>query len=96
MREDIIEINCIKVVDSDSATANLYVYRELDYSETETDVIIEFDYQPEEKQTHDYPGCPAEVTITKIKDAETGRIEYNLDEIGNLDFAEEEIAERSL
>lgn len=31
------------------------------------DFDVEFDFQPEEAQTHDYPGCPAEITITCIE-----------------------------
>ena len=27
---------------------------------------VDFDYQPEEKQTFDYPGCPAEVEILGV------------------------------
>ncbi len=32
----------------------------------ELDVDIEFDYQPEEPQTRDYPGCEADVDITSV------------------------------
>jgi hypothetical protein len=32
-------------------------------------VVIEYDYQPPERCTRDYPGCDAEVTIIEITDA---------------------------
>jgi hypothetical protein len=30
------------------------------------DATVFFDYQPEEKATHDEPGCPEEITIEKL------------------------------
>lgn len=33
----------------------------------EQTVDVEFDYQPAERMTRDYPGCEAEVTITSVK-----------------------------
>ena len=29
-------------------------------------VSVNFDHQPAEKQTHDYPGCPAEVDLCEV------------------------------
>ena len=29
-------------------------------------VQVQFDHQPQEKQTHDYPGCDAEVTLCEV------------------------------
>ena len=37
-----------------------------DYNGAIIELEIHFDYPPEEKQTHDYPGCPAEVELTDI------------------------------
>lgn len=33
----------------------------------EQKVTINFDYQPFEHQTHDYPGCDESITITSLK-----------------------------
>jgi len=32
----------------------------------EIDVTVHFDYQPEEEETHNYPGCDSEVTINAV------------------------------
>lgn len=36
------------------------------FGHIELDVAIEFDYQPPEPMTHDYPGCDAEIDITSV------------------------------
>lgn len=30
------------------------------------DWIVDYDYSPSERQTHDYPGCPASVEICEV------------------------------
>ena len=87
---DIISLSIDKVEDECSAVGILYVYRALDCSETETEVLVNFDYQPEEKMTHDYPGCCAFATINEVLHLET-RDSYNTELIDNLDDAEDEI-----
>lgn len=32
----------------------------------EVEAIVKYDYQPKERATHDYPGCPAQVTVNDI------------------------------
>jgi len=41
-------------------------YIEIDQLERE--VLVQFDYQPAEAQTLTYPGCDAEVEITRIRE----------------------------
>ena len=36
------------------------------YTSDTGDLVIEFDYQPAERQTRDYPGCDADVEITAV------------------------------
>ena len=33
---------------------------------SKSELVIEFDYQPEERRTYDDPGCPAEIEITAV------------------------------
>jgi len=50
------------------------MYCKINYLERELD--IQFDLQPEEPMTHEYPGCPAEITITEV--------EYNSKEMSDI------------
>lgn len=43
-----------------------------DEEEIMLEVEMEFDYQPEEPQTRNYPGCPASVEITGLKGSIVG------------------------
>lgn len=36
------------------------------YATDSGDLVIEFDYQPEERQTRDEPGCPESVEIYSV------------------------------
>ncbi len=36
------------------------------YSTYTGDLVIEFDYQPAERMTRDYPGCDAEVDVVSV------------------------------
>ena len=56
---DLIELNIEKITGACEARANLYVHRELDDSNTDIPVVVEFDAQPAEKADLEYPGCEA-------------------------------------
>lgn len=40
--------------------------RQIDLPLNEDSVTVVYDYQPEESQTRDYPGCPLEITIEDV------------------------------
>ena len=91
MSKDTISLNIEKIIGAGMAMGYLHVYRELDDSEQEIAVDIEFDEQPDEPQTHDYPGCDASADITRITDSKTGKIEYDYECIDNIMEAEDEL-----
>ena len=49
----------------------------------EIEVTVYFDFEPEEKQTHDCPGCPAELIINTvlIDDNENKDVLYVLNDL---------------
>jgi hypothetical protein len=49
-------------------TATDYIY--IEEWDKEIEVELFFDWQPEERQTRDYPGCAAEATLYDIKTVE--------------------------
>jgi hypothetical protein len=90
MSNDIISLSVSEVIDECTALGCLYVYRELDCKETETEVLVNFDYEPEEPAELGYPGCPARVVINEILHPET-RSAYNSEVIDRLLDCEDEI-----
>jgi signal recognition particle subunit SEC65 len=56
----------------------------------EIKIEVEYDYQPFESMTWDYPGCPEQATIYSVIIAETGQ------EICLLPDVEKEISEKIL
>ena len=84
MNKDTVSLTIEKILGGNTAMGYLIIYRQLDDSEQEIQVDIQYDIQPEEKMTHDYPGCDAYCEITSVVDSATGDIEYDLDCIDNL------------
>ena len=84
MNKDTVSLTIEKIIGGNTAMGYLHIYRQLDSSEQEIAVDIEYDIQPFEKMTHDYPGCDASCEITSVADSATGDIEFDLDCIDNL------------
>jgi hypothetical protein len=67
--------------DTDIGKAFIHIYDHVQDTEIEIDVDVEFDYQPPEKMTLEYPGCDEELMLTGVT-AFFGEI--NIDEISNV------------
>lgn len=58
----------------------------IEYKDREIDVIVEYDYFPAERMTHDYPGCDEDIEITNVEfdgnftNEERNLIEENINE----------------
>ena len=91
MNSDRVLLSVQKILGGNTAMGYLYIYRQLDGSEVEIDVDIEYDIQEEEKMTHDYPGCDAYCIITSVVDSATGSLGFDLDCIDNLLEVGEEV-----
>ena len=63
----------------------LYLYDDETEGEIEIPVTFEYDYQPEEAQTLNYPGCPEDVSILSVT-AAFGDVD--VDKIQNLEESE--------
>lgn len=85
---DTVTLSIKSITGAGEAKGYLHVYRELDYSEIETEVVIEFDVQPYEKETLESPRVDASIEIIMVK---SGDVEFNLDAIDNLREAGDEI-----
>lgn len=84
MNKDIVSLTIEKILGGNTAMGYLYIYRQLDNSEQEIQVDIEYDIQSEEKETLTSPKIEALCEITSVADGATGDIEYDLDCIDNL------------
>ena len=91
MNKDTVSLTIEKIIGGNTAMGYLYIYRQLDSSEQEIQVDIEFDAQEAEKITQYNPGCDAYCEITSVADSATGAIEYDLDCIDNLIEAGESV-----
>ena len=89
--KDTVSLTISSIVSGNAGMGYLHVYRELDDSEVEIMVDFYYDYQPSEKATLDYPGCEAYIEITGLYDSATGKTEYNLDCIDNINDVEDDI-----
>lgn len=66
MSKDRFELNVEKLRGECEAVGYIYCYNSSDESEQKIVVDIEFDYSPEQKQTHLDPYCEADTTITRV------------------------------
>jgi hypothetical protein len=65
----------------------IHIYDHVQDTEVEIDVELEFDYQPPEKMTHNYPGCEEELILTGVN-AFFGEVDINT--ISNVSELENE------
>lgn len=65
---------------------HVYRYCEISQFEEDIPVIVEFEYQPAEKQELNYPGCDESCEVTAVKTLDGSDFEINMYEESELEI----------
>jgi hypothetical protein len=64
----------------------IYRYNETTGDEQDIPVIVEYEYQPSEKQELNYPGCPEEIEIISVSRIDGSEFEITAGEEAALEI----------